>query len=219
MHAQIALFDGFDPLDVIAPYEVLWAGGRAARGALTVELASGEGPRAVVSGSGGLVLSAVAQLDPAKADIIIVPGAAGPVNPPEDEPEAVTIPMLLARTLDTPLPTLVRQALDAPTVTVAAVCGGSLALAMAGLLEGRHVVTHHMGMDVLSATGAIPVAARVVDDGDFISAGGVTSGLDLGLYLLDRFLGPQIARAVEVLFEYERRGTPWHNAGLVAAAP
>lgn len=218
MYAQIVLFDGFDPLDVVAPYEVLWAGGVAAGGALSVELVSAEGPRDVVGGSGGLVLRATATLDPTKADLIIVPGAAGPITQPEDGREIDTIPMLLARTLQTPLPALMRTALDNPNVTVATVCGGSLALAMAGLLEGRHAVTHHMGMDVLSATGAIPVRARVVDDGNLVSAGGVTSGLDLGLYLLERTFGPRIARAVEELFEYERRGTTWHNTGLEAVA-
>jgi len=52
----------------------------------------------------------------------------------------------------------------------------------------------------------------VVDDGDLVSAGGVTSGLDLGLYLLERDFGPRIAHAVEQLFEYERRGTTWKDA-------
>jgi len=89
---------------------------------------------------------------------------------------------------------------------------------MAGLLDGRHAVTHHLGMDVLGATGAIPVQARVVDDGDLVTAGGVTSGLDLGLYLLERELGPRIARSVEELFAYERRGTVWRNTGLDAVA-
>lgn len=218
MHAQIVLFDGFNPLDVIAPYEVLWAGGAASGGALTVELVSAEGPREVVGGSGGLVLRATATLDPDNADIIIVPGAEGPISEPEDGSKIDTIPILLARTMETDLPTLMRRALDNPKVLVATVCGGSLALAMAGLLEGRHAVTHHMGMDVLSATGAIPVRARVVDDGDLITAGGVTSGLDLALYLLERELGPRIAHAVEELFEYERRGTIWHNTGLEAVA-
>jgi len=218
IYAQIVLFDGFDPLDVIAPYEVLWAGGIAAGRALTVELVSAEGPRAVVGGSGGLVLHATATLDPDNADIIIVPGAAGLISEPEDGGTIDTIPVLLARTTETNLPTLMRKALDNPKVTVATVCGGSLALAMAGLLEGCHVVTHHLGMDVLSATGAIPVRARVVDDGGLISAGGVTSGLDLGLYLLERAFGSRIARAVEDLFEYERRGTTWQNTGLEAVA-
>ena len=216
--AQIVLFDGFDPLDVIAPFEVLWAGGLASGGALTVELVSAEGPQEVVSGSGGLVLRATATLDPEKATLIIVPGAAGPISEPDDGRKVDTIPILLARTMETNLPILMRSALANSRTTVATVCGGSLALAMAGLLEGRHVVTHHMGMDVLSATGAIPIHARVVDDGDLISAGGVTSGLDLGLYLLERELGPRIARAVEDLFEYERRGTTWRNRGLEATA-
>ncbi len=218
IYAQIVLFDGFDPLDVIAPYEVLWAGGMAAGGSLTVELVSAEGPREVVGGSGGLVLHATATLDPGRADLIIVPGAAGPVSEPEDGRKVDTIPVLLARTMETDLPALMRRALDNPKVTVATVCGGSLALAMAGLLEGRHVVTHHLGMEVLSATDAIPIHARVVDDGNLISAAGVTSGLDLGLYLLEREFGPRIARAVEDLFEYERRGTTWHNRGLEAVA-
>jgi len=152
------------------------------------------------------------------ADLIIVPGAAGPINEPANGRKIDTIPILLARTMETDFPALMRKALDNPRVTVATVCGGSLALAMAGLLEGRHAVTHHMGMDVLGATGAIPIHARVVDDGDLVTAGGVTSGLDLGLYLLERELGPRIARSVEELFEYERRGTTWHNKGLEAVA-
>jgi putative intracellular protease/amidase len=51
MYAQIALFDGFDPLDVIAPCEVLYAGGTASGCAVSVELVA-EGPREVVSGTG-----------------------------------------------------------------------------------------------------------------------------------------------------------------------
>jgi putative intracellular protease/amidase len=232
MLAQIVLFDGFDPLDVIAPFEVLYAGGTASAGALSVELASAEGPREVVSGTGGLTLRATAALDPVLADWIIVPGASGPLGTDNEdrdsddllaaEPaanrEGVPIPVLLARTIQTPLPDLIRIAMKDPAVLVATICGGSLLLAMAGLLEGRHAVTHHLGMDVLDATGTHAVHARVVDDGDFISAGGVTSGLDLAVYLLERELGPRIALAVEQLFAYERRGTVWRAVGPTAAA-
>ncbi|MDT5364372.1 MAG: hypothetical protein QOC69_6134 [Mycobacterium sp.] len=66
MHAQLLLFDGFDPLDVIAPFEVLAAGSDAVAGELIVELVSAEGARAVVSGTRGLVLNATAELDPSK---------------------------------------------------------------------------------------------------------------------------------------------------------
>ncbi|MGK3940142.1 DJ-1/PfpI family protein [Streptomyces caeruleatus] len=223
MHAQIVLFDGFDPLDVIAPYEVLYVGGTASAGAVSVELVSAEGPREVVSGTGGLALRATAALDPGRAGLILVPGASGRVGEPGEVPDddAATgewqqdafIPVLLGRTLTTELPALLKAAMDNPEVTVSAVCGGSLVLAMAGLLEGRHATTHHMGLDMLDATGVHAVSARVVDDGDLVTGAGVTSGLDLGLYLLEREVGPRIAHAVETLFAHERRGTVWRHKG------
>lgn len=217
MRAQIVLFDGFDPLDVIAPFEVLTAGcdavgSDAAGGALAVELVAADGPREVTSGTRGLALRATARLDPDRPGYIVVPGASGPITGDPDQ-GAVTIPVLLARFADSAAAPLLRAALHNPEVTVATVCGGSLALAMAGLIEGRHAVTHELGMDVLDAAGVHAVPARVVDDGDLICAGGVTSGLDLGLHLLEREFGPQIAHAVETLFAYERRGTVWRNTG------
>nr|WP_090275312.1 DJ-1/PfpI family protein [Mycolicibacterium komanii]CRL68127.1 ThiJ/PfpI domain-containing protein [Mycolicibacterium komanii] len=211
MYAQILLFDGFDPLDAIAPFEVLVAGSDFVGGELGVEFVSAEGSRSVVSGSRGMALDATDRLDPTKPGYVIVPGASGPLD--GDPDEVATIPVLLARFGDTAAVPLMREAFANPDVTVATVCGGSLALAMAGLLDGRHANTHHLGVDVLEATGAIPVSARVVDDGDLVSAGGVTSGLDLALHLLDRSYGPRIAIAVEELFAYERRGTVWTETG------
>ncbi|MFJ9128043.1 MULTISPECIES: DJ-1/PfpI family protein [unclassified Streptomyces] len=222
MHIQIVLFDGFDPLDVVAPFEVLHAGAVASGGAFDVELVSAEGPREVVGGTGGLALRATAVLDPARADIVVVPGASGPVgNPggtPDEDAAEATIPVLLGRTLATELPALLGAAMADPTTTVATVCGGSLVLALAGLIEGRPATSHHLGLDLLEATGARPVRARVVDDGDLVTGAGVTSGLDLGLHLLEREVGPQIAHAVEELFAYERRGTVWRAQGPAPAA-
>lgn len=227
MHIQVVLFDGFDPLDAIAPFEVLHAGGSASDGAVTVEMVSAEGPREVISGAGGLTLRATSAVDLERADLLLVPGAAGRVGEPGEVPEEEVgagewkqqefIPVLLGRTLTTKLPALLNQAMDDPDITVATVCGGSLVLAMAGLLEGRHATTHHMGLDMLDATGAHPVRARVVDDGDLITCAGVTSGLDLGLYLLEREVGPRVAHAVEELFSHERRGTVWRAQGPTPA--
>ncbi len=228
MHIQVVLFDGFDPLDVIAPYEVLYAGGSASDGAVTVELVTAEGPREVISGTGGLTLRAAGALDLERADMLLVPGASGRVGEPGEVPDEELgtgewrqdefIPVLLGRTLTTELPALLKQAMDDPDIAVATVCGGSLVLAMAGLLEGRHATTHHLGLDLLDATGAHAIRARVVDDGDLITGAGVTSGLDLGLYLLERELGPRIAHAVEELFAHERRGTVWRAQGMAPAA-
>lgn len=224
MHVQIVLFDGFDPLDVIAPFEVLHAGGMASDGAVTVELVTAEGPREVVGGTGGLPLRATGTLDPARPGLVLVPGASGRVGEPGEVPDEDAgtagewrpdefIPVLLGRALDTGLPALLKVAMDNPEVTMTSVCGGSLVLAMAGLLEGRHATTHHQGIDMLDATGVHAVSARVVDDGDLVTGAGVTSGLDLGLYLLEREVGPRIAHAVEELFAHERRGVVWRATG------
>jgi len=212
MHAQIVLYDGFDPLDVIAPFEVLAAGSDSVGGDLTVTLVSAEGARSVTGGTRGLALTATAALDPSIRGCVIVPGASGPVaGDPDNGVE--TIPVLLARAAETGLTPLLREAFGNPDVTVAAVCGGSLVMAMSGLIEGRDAATHHLGMELLEAAGVHSVAARVVDDGDLVTSGGVTSGLDLAIHLLDRWYGPRVAHAVERLFEYERRGTVWRRAG------
>lgn len=211
MLAQIVLFDGVDPLDVIAPFEVLSAGSDALDGALDVRLVGAAQTGFVTTGTRGLRLEATDLLDPEAPGVVIVPGASGPIEGDPDEVD--TIPVLIARTVATPLPDLMRRAMAGDRTLVATVCGGSLVLAMAGLLEGRTAVTHRLGNEMLEATGVTVVDARVVDDGDLITAGGVTSGLDLGLYLLERLYGPRIAHAVEQLFQYERRGTVWRHHG------
>lgn len=213
LHVQIVLFDGFDLLDAIAPYEVFIAASMYAEEALRVELVTAEGPRHVTSGIQGLEIEATGKLDPECGGIILVPGASGKVS--GEQPDS--IPIILNRAAGTEISVRIRQALEREDVLVATVCGGSLLLAMAGLLEGRHAVTHHMGMGVLGATGAFPIQARIVDDGNLVSAGGVTSGLDVALYLVERTLGPRIAHAVEQLFEFERRGTVWKAEGGVRA--
>jgi hypothetical protein len=75
MHVQILLSDGFDPLDVVAPYEVMQAGAVASGGTIEVTLVSAEGPREAVSGR--RAVHATAALDPRLPGVVLVPGAAG----------------------------------------------------------------------------------------------------------------------------------------------
>ncbi|WP_022873375.1 DJ-1/PfpI family protein [Nesterenkonia alba] len=206
--AQFVFFDGFDPLDIVAPFEVLTAGRDMMGGGLELRMVSAEGPRQVVSGTPGICLEATAGLDPRLPGYIFIPGASGPVDGDPDAGDE-TIPVLLSRFANSAAAAQLRQALSEPENTVVTVCGGGLALAMAGLLEARTATTHALGIDLLEATGTHAVRARVVDDGDLVSAGGVTSGLDAALYLLDREFGADVAHHVETLFEYERRGTVW----------
>ncbi|SHN58112.1 Transcriptional regulator GlxA family, contains an amidase domain and an AraC-type DNA-binding HTH domain [Paenibacillus sp. ov031] len=207
---QIVLFDGFDLLDAVAPYEVFCAASMHTDNDVRVEMVTAEGPRPVTSGMNGLTIEANNTLDPERGGIILVPGAAGNVE--GDGPDS--IPAILGKAMNTELTTMIKTALEHKDILVATVCGGSLLLAMGGLLEGRSAVTHRLGMDLLGATGAIPVPARVVDDGNLVTGGGVTSGLDVALYLVERELGPRIAHEIEQLFEYERRGTVWRAKGI-----
>ncbi|AOH54751.1 thiamine biosynthesis protein ThiJ [Peribacillus muralis] len=209
MHIQVVLFDGFDLLDAIAPYEVFTAAAMYTNQELTVELVTAEGKRMVKSGINDLMIPASGKLDVTRGGIILVPGASGSVN--GDGPDSV--PTKLKRAMETDLSNMLKNAFDNSDILVSTVCGGSLILAMKGLLVGRHAVTHHMGMELLAATDAIPINARIVDDGNLVTGGGVTSGIDVALYLIDRELGPRIAHAVEQLFEYERRGTVWRAVG------
>ncbi len=210
MNVQIVLFDGFDLLDAIAPFEVFTAANMYSNDEIVVKLVSAEGERMVTSGVNKLKLQASDKLDLSCKGIILVPGASGSVVGNELD----SIPMKLKQATETELGPLLKQAIHIPEILLATVCGGSLILAMDGLLQGRHAVTHHMGMEVLSATNAIPIHARIVDDGNLITGGGITSGLDVALYLVERELGPRIALSVEQLFEYERRGTVWKPEGI-----
>lgn len=209
VHIQIVLFEGFDLLDAIAPYEVFSAAAMYSNEQITVELVTVDGEEMVTSGVNDLKLPVNGKLDLSCEGIILIPGASGSVegNGPD------SVPMILKKASETELSGLLEKAMKKPEILLSTVCGGSLILAMAGLLEGRHAVTHHMGMGLLDVTDAIPVNARIVDDGNLVTGGGVTSGLDVALYLVERELGPRIALAVEELFEYERRGTVWRESG------
>lgn len=192
--ASVLIFDGFESLDAFGPFEVLSAG--AARGGdFDVSLVTAEPAEAVRSGDGAVVVpdGTVGETDP---DLLVVPG--GGWNGREQsgawaEAERGVVPDLLAD--------------RAAGTTLAGVCSGGMLLARAGLLEGLPAVTHHGALDDLRETGADVVEARVVDAGDVLTAGGVSSGLDLALYLLEREVGSGLAVTVENYLEYERRGT------------
>lgn len=200
MRMQILLFDGFDELDALAPLEVLR---RAAElGAdLRVELVT-LAPRDEVTAAYGLRLRSDGALDPnSPPDLLLVPGGgwnAGGQTGVRAEIARGELPATIGR-------------LHGGGTLIATVCTGAMLAAAAGLTAGRHVTTHAAALDALRASGAETPAARVVDDGDLISAGGVTSGLDLALWLVERFFGAPLVVAIEQRMEYERRGSVWRE--------
>ena len=105
---------------------------------------------------------------------------------------------------------------DAGTA-IATVCTGGMVAAAAGLTNGRPATTHHTALEELRASGAHLIDARVVDDGDLIMAGGVTSGIDLAVWVVEREAGAEIAAAVAEEMEYPRGAAIWSGGRLGGA--
>ena len=86
--------------------------------------------------------------------------------------------------------------------TVAVVCGGSLLLGAAGLLRERRATTHPALQTVLENFAREVSPDRIVDEGSIITAGGVTSSIDLGLYLFGKIAGPEVREKIRVQMDY-----------------
>ena len=108
-----------------------------------------------------------------------------------------------------------RQASGAKYVT--SVCTGAFVLGAAGLLKGRRATTHWAYTDLLPLVGATHEKARVVKDGNVITAGGVTSGIDFGLSVAADLAGKTTAQAIQLSIEYDPN--PPFDAGHPDRAP
>ncbi len=193
MKIDVLVFDGFDELDALGPYEVL--SNAVAFGAdADVALVATSGPGPV---TGAHALTVLAQSAPRQADITIVPGGGWNFGDTGARVEVAK----------GDIPALLRERYDAGRL-VAGVCTGAMVLAAAGVLEGRPAVTHAAAIEQLPEYGATIERRRVVDDGDVVTCGGVTSGLDLALHLAERFFGADIAAQVATEMEHDRRDRP-----------
>ena len=100
---------------------------------------------------------------------------------------------------------------------VTSVCTGSLILGAAGFLKGKRAACHWAWRDLLSLYGATPDPARVVRDGNLMTGGGVTAGIDFALTVLAELAGDQVAQAIQLGLEYAPQ--PPFNAGRPETAP
>jgi len=193
MQIAVVLYDRVTALDAIGPYEIL----SRLPGASLVFVAAEAGP--VVTDTGRLTLVAASSLSEVPApDLILVPGS----------PAAPTGDGRLLGWL---------RAADAGTTWTTSVCTGSLVLAAAGLLAGRRATTHWLAHDRLAAFGARPVEERVVVDGKYATAAGVSAGIDLALDLAARIAGPDVAQSLQLAIEYDP--DPPFDAGSPRTAP
>ena len=180
MNVVFVLFPGVTQLDFTGPAQVL----SRLPDAKVIVAAHDIAP--IMTDSGFALVPTHAFADAPAADILCVPGGHG-----------VTAALGCAETIDFTR----RQAAGANWVT--SVCTGAFILGAAGLLRGKRATTHWAYHHLLPLVGAEPVAARVVEDGPTITAGGVTSGIDFALTLAAREAGEQFARAIQLSLEYD----------------
>lgn len=199
LRVQVVMFDGVEELDWAAPFEV-FSGAALMGGPIDAFLVALDGPRKIV-GSYGVEVTVANGWSPQEADIIVVPGGGyrRPDTPGvEAEIKRGDLPRALA-------------AAPRPGLTIASVCTGAMILSAAGLTRDRPCTTHRGARADLEAQGGRVIDARVVDDGDLVTAGGITSGLELAMWLIRRELSADRAVHLEHLLEYEPRGTVWQH--------
>ncbi len=196
----ILVFPGVQQLDLTGPYEVF-----ATLPEAKVHLIWKD--RAPITSATGLMFGPTMTFGECPTlDVICVPGGGG-VNVLLEDAAVLNF--------------LREQAQRARYVT--SVCTGSLVLGAAGLLKGRKATTHWFAHDFLEKFGAIPVHGRVVRDGNLITAGGVTAGIDFGLAVVAELVGQAQAQAIQLGLEYAPEppfgaGTPDEAPAAVLAA-
>ena len=195
MDIACLVFEGITALDIVGPYEVL----ARLPGAEVRFVAKESGPIRTDNKVLGIVADhAIA--DVKSADVLVVPGGFATVNLEHDEGLLDWI-----------------RAIDATSTWTTSVCTGSMLLAAAGLLEGKQATTHWASLERLREYGAIPTSERVVEQGKYVTAAGVSSGIDMALTLTARIAGDDIAQAIQLSIEYDPQ--PPFDSGSVAKAP
>jgi transcriptional regulator GlxA family with amidase domain len=191
MNVRVLVFDGADELDFVGPYEIFRRAAKL-RKEIDVKIVS-LATNAQVTAAFGLTVTPDGVLSE-DTDLLVIPGG-GWVESERVGVRAEIAHGILTRKL---------AEMHARGTVIAGVCTGTMALAAAGLLDGRPAVTHKGALADLRGMRANVVEARVVDAGDVVTCGGVTASIDLALWLVERFWGYDLAAHIADSLEYAR---------------
>ncbi len=180
MQISLALYPGFTALDIVGPFQTF----ADVPGLEVGFVAEHAGP--VLDHTGRLSMVATASFAEVTApEIIVIPG--GMVRPEgPDDPVVAWI-----------------RAVHPTTTWTTSVCTGSLYLATAGVLDGVDATGHWAAMEELARLGACPTGSRVVERGKVVTAAGVSAGIDMGLTLVARIFGDDMAKIIQLAIEYD----------------
>ena len=182
-------------LDAIGPYEVL----RNIRGAQVYFVAEKKGE--IKADSNFVHLNAKYDISEVKdADILLIPGST----------------IAFVREMKNKKVLNWIKEIDKTTKWTTSVCSGSLILAATGLLNGKAPTSHWKPINLLKDFGVTPKRERIVDQGKYISAAGVSAGIDMALYLSDKIVGETETKAIQLLIEYDP--DPKYHSGNYANA-
>jgi transcriptional regulator GlxA family with amidase domain len=188
MQIAIAVFEGAEELDFVGPWEVLAAWRFLYPDDVGVVLV-GENTEPVTCAKGMRVVPDVSWADLGDVDVLVYPGGRG------------TRPQLGEKTIRARL-----RALKERGTLMTSVCTGALVFADAGLLDGQPATTYWSAFDELQSLGrdiAPRPDDRFVDNGDVITAAGVSAGIDMALHLVGRLGSPEKAREVRRYIQYD----------------
>ncbi len=181
----IWLWDGVEELDFAGPYEVLTAWARSSERSITVRTVA-ETTDPVTCSHGLRVLPDVAWSDLGRVDLFLLPG--GDTRPLQADDA------FLQQMRD----------LAARGALMTSVCTGALVYGKAGLLDGRLATTHWSALERLAALGVnVDADARFVDDGEIVTAAGVSAGIDMALHLVARLESVERAQGIRRYIQYD----------------
>lgn len=190
----VILFDDVDTLDFAGPLEVFSITGQRATGPVpfTVTTVAERLAPPIITRSGLLITPYYTFANSPQADILVIPGGLG-ARHERSNPKVVEY--------------IKRQAAEAEIVF--SVCTGALLLAATGLLNGLSATTHTAALDELARTTpecTVVDGPRWVDNGQVVTSGGITAGIDTALHIVQRLQGAAVARETAAHMEY-----PWQS--------
>ncbi|MCQ2993467.1 DJ-1/PfpI family protein [Pseudomonas syringae] len=194
LHIGLLVFPKVQQLDLTGPYDVF-----ASTPGVTVHLIWKD-LEALHSSTGLQLQPTQTFADCPPLDVLCIPGGQG-IDPLLEDEQTLAFIREQARTVK----------------YLTSVCTGALVLGAAGLLKGKRATTHWASHELLESFGAIAVHERVVRDGNLMTGGGVTAGIDFALTLVGELFGEVQAQTVQLQLEYAP-AAPF-NAGHPSTAP
>lgn len=195
MEIVIYIYNGMTMLDAIGPYEIL----RNVEGVNIKFVSKKKGE--ITADSHFIHLNSKYEIDQiSSADILLIPGS--------------TI-AFVREMKDQKVLEWVKK-INETTKRTVTVCTGSMILAATGLLQNKKATSHWKPLNLLAKFGAIPTRERIVEEGKYITAAGVSAGIDMAIYLVNQLKGEKVAKAAQLSIEYDPN--PMFNSGNYLSA-